>query len=92
MRGLELVPLPGEETCCGFGGVFSVIYPEVSKAMMEAKVRRRSKPAARRWWWSAMPGCMMNIAGGLRKAGSPIRAHAPDRDPDSGKGGVYEPR
>ena len=38
VQGLELVPLSSEETCCGFGGTFSVIYPEVSQAMMEAKV------------------------------------------------------
>ena len=69
VQGLQLVPLPGEETCCGFGGVFSVIYPEVSKSMMEAKVRRPSTPPAPTWWWPAMPGCLMNIAGGLRKAG-----------------------
>ncbi len=31
VTGLELVPLNEEETCCGFGGVFSVIYPEVSQ-------------------------------------------------------------
>lgn len=29
VQGLELVSLAAEETCCGFGGVFSVIYLEV---------------------------------------------------------------
>jgi L-lactate dehydrogenase complex protein LldE len=73
VQGLELVPLPGEETCCGFGGSFSVIYPEVSKAMMEAKVRAIESTGAD-VVAVGDAGCIMNIAGGLRKAGSPIRA------------------
>ena len=73
VQGLELVPLPGEETCCGFGGSFSVIYPEVSKAMMEAKVRAIASTGAD-VVAVCDAGCIMNIAGGLRKAGSPIRA------------------
>jgi len=73
VQGLELVPLPGEETCCGFGGSFSVIYPEVSKAMMEAKVRAIESTGADVVAVGDAGG-IMNIAGGLRKAGSPIRA------------------
>jgi len=73
VQGLELVPLPGEETCCGFGGSFSVIYPEVSKAMMEAKVQAIESTGAD-VVAVGDAGCIMNIAGGLRKAGSPIRA------------------
>jgi L-lactate dehydrogenase complex protein LldE len=73
VQGLELIPLPGEETCCGFGGVFSVIYPEVSQAMMEAKVRAIASTGADAVV-ACDAGCLMNIAGGLRKAGSPIRA------------------
>jgi len=37
--GLEFVPLKEEETCCGFGGAFTVTSPEVSRAMMENKVK-----------------------------------------------------
>ena len=33
VRGLEYIPLPAEETCCGFGGIFSVVYPEVSRSI-----------------------------------------------------------
>jgi L-lactate dehydrogenase complex protein LldE len=73
VHGVEMVPLPGEETCCGFGGVFSVIYPEVSKAMMEAKVRAIDSTGAD-VVVACDAGCIMNIAGGLRKAGSPVRA------------------
>jgi L-lactate dehydrogenase complex protein LldE len=73
VQGLELVPLPGEETCCGFGGAFSVIYPEASKAMMEANVRAIESTGAD-VVAAGDAGCIMNIAGGLRRAGSPVRA------------------
>jgi L-lactate dehydrogenase complex protein LldE len=73
VEGLQLIPLPGEETCCGFGGVFSVIYPEVSKSMMEAKVQAIESTGAD-VVVACDAGCLMNIAGGLRKAGSPVRA------------------
>ncbi len=73
VEGLELIPLPGEETCCGFGGVFSVIYPEVSQAMMEAKVRAIESTGADAVV-ACDAGCLMNIAGGLRKAGSSVKA------------------
>jgi len=73
VEGLQFIPLPGEETCCGFGGVFSVIYPEVSKSMMEAKVQAVESTGAD-VVVACDAGCIMNIAGGLRKAGSPVRA------------------
>jgi L-lactate dehydrogenase complex protein LldE len=73
VKGLELVPLNEAETCCGFGGAFSVTYPEVSRAMMENKVRNIMASGADTVV-TCEPGCLMNIAGGLRKAGSSIRA------------------
>ncbi len=73
VQGLELVPLSTEETCCGFGGSFSVIYPEVSKAMMEAKVNSIQASGAEAVV-ACDAGCLMNIAGGLRRANSPVKA------------------
>jgi L-lactate dehydrogenase complex protein LldE len=73
VRGLEFVPLNNEETCCGFGGIFSVVYPEVSQAMMTEKVRNVEASGAEAVVVSE-PGCLMNVAGGLRKAGSTMRA------------------
>ncbi len=72
VRGLELISLPEEETCCGFGGIFSVIYPEVSRDMMSDKVRNIMATDAEAVVVGE-PGCLMNIAGGLHKAGSAIR-------------------
>lgn len=72
VRDIELVPLEDEEVCCGFGGAFSVICPDVSRPMVDAKVKAIIKSGA-----SAVvacdAGCLMNIAGALEKTGSSIR-------------------
>jgi L-lactate dehydrogenase complex protein LldE len=73
VKGLELVALQEEETCCGFGGAFTVTYPEVSRAMMENKVKDILASGADTVVMCE-PGCLMNIAGGLQKTGSAIRA------------------
>jgi L-lactate dehydrogenase complex protein LldE len=73
VRDIELVPLPEEEVCCGFGGAFSVIYPDVSRAMLDAKVHNVLASGAEAVV-ACDAGCLMNIAGGLRKAGSTVRA------------------
>ena len=36
VKGLELVPLIEEETCCGFGGAFTVTFPEVRTTEIRA--------------------------------------------------------
>ncbi len=73
VKGLEFIPLREEETCCGFGGAFTVTYPEVSRSMMENKVRDIVASGADTVVMCE-PGCLMNVAGGLHKAGSNIRA------------------
>jgi len=73
VKGLEFVSLKEEETCCGFGGSFTVTFPEVSRAMMENKVKDIVASGADTVVMCE-PGCLMNIAGGLYKAGSKIRA------------------
>jgi L-lactate dehydrogenase complex protein LldE len=73
VRGLELIELNESDTCCGFGGIFSVVYPEVSRAMMETKVKNIIASGAEVTVVSE-PGCLVNIRGGLVKAGSRVRA------------------
>jgi L-lactate dehydrogenase complex protein LldE len=73
VRDLKLVTLENAEACCGFGGTFSVIYPEVSQAMMQAKVHDIQASGAD-VVVACDAGCLMNIAGGLARAGSRVRA------------------
>jgi L-lactate dehydrogenase complex protein LldE len=73
VRGLELVPLERADECCGFGGSFSVRYPEISGAMVQDKatfVEMAGVDAV----VATDAGCLMNIAGCLRRRGSKVRA------------------
>jgi L-lactate dehydrogenase complex protein LldE len=72
VRGLELREMDTAEECCGFGGTFSVKFPEVSSAMLRTKIEsiRRTGAGA---VISADPSCLMQIRGGLSRAGLPVR-------------------
>lgn len=73
VKGLELVPLGEEDTCCGFGGIFSVVFPDVSQVMMNRKIQNIQSSGAD-IVTACDAGCLMNIGGGLKKANSNIKA------------------
>jgi L-lactate dehydrogenase complex protein LldE len=73
VKGLEYVPLERADECCGFGGSFSVRYPEISGAMVRDKVEFIEKTGAG-VVVATDAGCLMNIAGCLRRRGSAVRA------------------
>jgi L-lactate dehydrogenase complex protein LldE len=73
VRGLEYVPLERADECCGFGGSFAVRYPAISAAMVCDKVAFIEKTGADAVV-ATDAGCLMNIAGRLRRAGSRVRA------------------
>ena len=73
VKDLQWVPLNDADTCCGFGGIFSVIYPEVSKKMMEAKLRN-VEAAGSEVVVVSEPGCLINIRGGLKKMNLKVKA------------------
>jgi L-lactate dehydrogenase complex protein LldE len=73
VRGVELVELPNAESCCGFGGTFSVKHPEVSVAMLDEKIdaiERAGVDAV----VSGDASCLMQIGGRLSRRGSAVRA------------------
>lgn len=71
--GLNLVELADREVCCGFGGIFSVKYPEISSAILEAKLRTILATGAKTVL-AADLGCLMQIAGRLAREGSSVEA------------------
>jgi L-lactate dehydrogenase complex protein LldE len=73
VKGLEFIPLQEEDTCCGFGGAFSVIYPEVSGVMMKRKIKMIQASGAE-VVTACDAGCLMNIGGGLQKARLDVKA------------------
>ncbi|HEX6141778.1 MAG TPA: (Fe-S)-binding protein [Geminicoccaceae bacterium] len=73
VRGLQLVELEGTDVCCGFGGTFCVKYPEISTRMVSDKVADVESTGAETLLAGDL-GCLMNIAGRLKRTGSAIEA------------------
>lgn len=72
VKGLELREMGLCEQCCGFGGTFSVKFPDISTAMGEAKVGSIEETGAQ-YVSSCDPSCLMQIGGILTKRKSPIK-------------------
>jgi L-lactate dehydrogenase complex protein LldE len=66
--GLKLVEMEECETCCGFGGTFSIKYGDISSAMAEKKCAHIVATGAQAVVLGDL-GCMLNIEGRLRKRG-----------------------
>jgi L-lactate dehydrogenase complex protein LldE len=74
IKGVEIIDLPHEEDCCGFGGVFSVKHPEISAEILKRKINNISDSEA--------PivvvcdtGCLLHMAGGLHRMNSQIKVN-----------------
>jgi len=72
VRGIELVEIEDYRLCCGFGGTFSVKFPDVSVAMGEDKVRAASQAGAE-YLVANDSGCLMHLAGLIHRQGLAIK-------------------
>jgi L-lactate dehydrogenase complex protein LldE len=68
VRGLTLVPLPEQDVCCGFGGLFSVKLPAVSEAMLDRKLACIEESGADLVATTDV-SCAMHMAGAARRRG-----------------------
>jgi L-lactate dehydrogenase complex protein LldE len=68
VAGLKLVEMPECETCCGFGGTFSVKFGEISTRLADDKCRHVETAGADAVVAGDL-GCMLNIEGRLRRRG-----------------------
>jgi len=73
VEGATLVPLSGCDECCGFGGLFAVKQASISETMLDRKLAQIAATNAD-LLITGDASCMTQIAGGLSRAGSPIRA------------------
>ena len=73
---LELVPVPGAAECCGSAGLFTLLEPEMSRAVLQTKLERL-REAAPQVVATGNPGCLMQIGAGLAAAGIAARARHP---------------
>jgi L-lactate dehydrogenase complex protein LldE len=71
VKGLNVITLPHIENCCGFGGMFSMKVPQVSRQMVDEKVADVESTGAD-VLISCDPGCLMNIGGRFNREGKTI--------------------
>ncbi len=72
VEGLTLIEMHDSDVCCGFGGTFSINYPEISTAMVDEKIDNIIASGA-----EVVTGCdvscLMNIQGRLSRRGENIQ-------------------
>ena len=73
MKGIAMTEMPDSDICCGFGGTFCVKYGEISNAIVEKKTASIAATGADLLLAGDL-GCLMNMAGKLKRQGSKIQA------------------
>jgi L-lactate dehydrogenase complex protein LldE len=68
VEGLERRELSDPEICCGFGGLFSVKYPEISERMADDKLADAKATGASMLVGGDL-GCLLHLAGRARRKG-----------------------
>jgi glycolate oxidase iron-sulfur subunit len=76
VRGLTLVPLTDSEMCCGSAGIYNLIEPDTSDAVLHPKLANIAATGAE-LVASGNPGCLMQLGAGLRRTGSSARVVHP---------------
>ncbi len=70
--GYEYVPSKDEDVCCGFGGSYSVDFPEISSEILKKKLDNIQETDAE-LLVTDCPGCVLQIRGGMDKRGGTIQ-------------------
>jgi L-lactate dehydrogenase complex protein LldE len=72
VKGLELVEMVDNETCCGFGGTFAVKFEAISIAMADQKVNHALATGAE-YIISTDSSCLLHIDGYIKGKGLSIK-------------------
>jgi L-lactate dehydrogenase complex protein LldE len=72
VEGLELAELKEGQVCCGFGGLFSVKYPEISERMADDKIADAEGTGADTLIGPDL-GCLLHLAGRMKRQGKTMR-------------------
>jgi glycolate oxidase iron-sulfur subunit len=73
---LTLIPLTDAEQCCGAAGIYNLLEPATSNAVLAPKLRHIASTGAD-WVATGNPGCLMQIGAGLRRAHARARVIHP---------------
>jgi L-lactate dehydrogenase complex protein LldE len=71
VEGLTIKELADTQICCGFGGLFSVKYPEISERMADDKVADAVASGADTLVGGDL-GCLLHLAGRMKREGKTV--------------------
>ncbi len=69
--GLQLIELPEATWCCGSAGIYNITQPEMSRQLLERKLRNIRQTGAT-VVASANPGCSVQLEAGIRGSTPPM--------------------
>lgn len=72
----QVVPLAGNDQCCGAAGTYFLDQPEMARALLRDKITMLAASGAR-YLATSNIGCAMHIASGLRETGPEIEVLHP---------------
>ena len=72
VKGIEFVEMENADVCCGFGGTFSVKYPEISAGILDNKIEMIEQSGADTVV-ACDASCLMQIGGRLSRIGSKVQ-------------------
>ena len=72
VKGLELIEMDDVETCCGFGGTFSVKFDDISTAMADQKLINAMATGASHIISTDL-SCLMQLDGVIKNKSLPIK-------------------
>ena len=82
--GLSISELADPQVCCGFGGLFSVKYPEISERMADDKIADACATGADTLVGGDL-GCLLHLAGRMKRQGKTLQVrHAAEVLADMG--------
>ena len=73
---LQLISTPDAAQCCGSAGLFTLVQPAMSRAVLAPKIATL-REAAPQVVATGNPGCLMQLGAGLRAAGMAASARHP---------------
>ena len=68
----DYIPSEEEDTCCGFGGTYSLKFPEISSRILEKKLERYENTGANTLVTDC-PGCIIQLRGGEESRGNKLK-------------------
>jgi len=72
----RLMPIPDAAQCCGSAGLFTMLEPDMSRAVLAPKIEQLRR-AGSQVVATGNPGCLMQLGAGLRAAGIAADARHP---------------